>query len=572
MESQYVYQKKRSDFGRHPNFSDRVAELHIDIEPNETDRENYITRNPVHIGTQAVNILSEHEVNTDRFETAIKNVLHVEGGWPKDINPTDMEATSRFRKKVEKDENYVKTIQILGERAEQIIRQNNAIDIYEEYFSEKSQTQMQQDVPRARTVNLFRDPAEQARSAVYCAWHPDGGRMLAVAYANMGFQSKSSDVNSYVWNIENSNKPEIVLKPPSSALCLEYNPKDSHIILGGLYSGQVCIWDVRKNASLPTETTSPDISHRDPCHRALWIQSKTGTDFFSSSTDGTCKWWDTRKLSEPVEELILDITKQLDLNSALGAICLEYEPTMPTKFMVGTEQGTIITCNRKAKTAQDKLAALYQSYSGPVNSLNRNPFFPKVFLTVGEWVTRVWSEDIRDSAIVTMKNDKYHLTASCWSPTRPGVFFTANTNGSLDIWDLMVKQAEPSLHVKVSESPLCALRCQDQGRSLAVGDESGNVTLLSLSDALVDLQKEEKSSCNTLFERETRREKILESKARELKLKERERNRPKAQEEEAPTDEPEDDPLAEIADELLRVLEVERKKITKLDSTFNLDV
>ena len=71
--------------------------------------------------------------------------------------------------------------------------------------------------------------------------------------------------------------------------------------------------------------------------------------------------------------------------------------------MVGTEQGTIITCNRKAKTAQDKLAALYQSYSGPVNSLNRNPFFPKVFLSVGEWVTRVWSEDIRDSAIVTMK-------------------------------------------------------------------------------------------------------------------------------------------------------------------------
>ena len=61
------------------------------------------------------------------------------------------------------------------------------------------------------------------------------------------------------------------------------------------------------------ESTSPDISHRDACHSALWIQSKTGTDFFSSSTDGTCKWWDTRKLSEPVEELILDITKQLDV-------------------------------------------------------------------------------------------------------------------------------------------------------------------------------------------------------------------------------------------------------------------
>ena len=39
MESQYVYQKKRSDFGRHPNFSDRAAELTIDIEPNDTDIE-----------------------------------------------------------------------------------------------------------------------------------------------------------------------------------------------------------------------------------------------------------------------------------------------------------------------------------------------------------------------------------------------------------------------------------------------------------------------------------------------------------------------------------------------------
>ena len=38
-----------------------------------------------------------------------------------------MEATSRFRKKVEKDEAYQKTIIGLGSKVEQIIRQNNAI-------------------------------------------------------------------------------------------------------------------------------------------------------------------------------------------------------------------------------------------------------------------------------------------------------------------------------------------------------------------------------------------------------------------------------------------------------------
>lgn len=39
---------------------------------------------------------------------------HVEGGWPKDVNPQDLEQTIRFRKKVEKDESYINSILQLG--------------------------------------------------------------------------------------------------------------------------------------------------------------------------------------------------------------------------------------------------------------------------------------------------------------------------------------------------------------------------------------------------------------------------------------------------------------------------
>lgn len=39
--------------------------------------------------------------------------------------------------------------------------------------------------------------------------------------------------------IENPNKPEIVLKPSSPLVTLEYNPKDSHVLLGGCYNGQI---------------------------------------------------------------------------------------------------------------------------------------------------------------------------------------------------------------------------------------------------------------------------------------------------------------------------------------------
>ena len=43
-----------------------------------------------------------------------------------------------------------------------------------------------------------------------------------------------------------------------------------------------------------------------------------------------------------------------------------------------------------------------------------------------------------------------------------------------------------------------------------------------------------------------------------------------AQEEEAANEEPEENPLAEIADELERILEVEQNKFAKLESKFNL--
>ena len=53
-------------------------------------------------------------MNTERFETESRGMNHTEGGWPKDINPAEVEQTIRFRKKVEKDEVYISTVAKLG--------------------------------------------------------------------------------------------------------------------------------------------------------------------------------------------------------------------------------------------------------------------------------------------------------------------------------------------------------------------------------------------------------------------------------------------------------------------------
>lgn len=138
----------------------------------------------------------------------------------------------------------------------------------------------------------------------------------------------------------------------------------------------------RRKGSHPVEATSLDRSHRDPVWKVIWIQSKTGSECFSTSTDGIVLWWDIRKFSEPIEFMYLDPTKKQKADKAQGAYALEYESTIPTKFMAGTEHGTIIQCNRKGKTPAEKISAVFHGHYGPIYAIQRNPFFPKNFLSV----------------------------------------------------------------------------------------------------------------------------------------------------------------------------------------------
>ena len=53
-------------------------------------------------------------MNTVRYETENRGMNHTEGGWPKDINPAEVDQTIRFRKKAEKDDGYISIITRLG--------------------------------------------------------------------------------------------------------------------------------------------------------------------------------------------------------------------------------------------------------------------------------------------------------------------------------------------------------------------------------------------------------------------------------------------------------------------------
>jgi dynein intermediate chain 2 len=505
MEIVYVYSRERKDFGRPTKMQDIFPVSLFDVSVNTDQFEEHVKHRNTSRGTQSIPELSDHEANTERFESNSVGINHLEGGWPKDVDPLEAEHTIRYRKKIEKDEAYLASVRNLGENVADLLKQNLAIDLYEDYFAGRA-VDHSGEPPSAKTLSVFRDPQELKRAVTSISWYPDGARKLACAYSILQFQQQPQNMSlsSYIWDVSNPNHPELELLPASPIVCIAYNPKDAHILLGGCYNGLLQYWDDRKGGS-PVDSSPIEKSHRDPVYDVAWMQSKTGTECCSVSTDGQVFWWDIRKLGEPMEGIMLEVKGEDGVKEVHGGVTLSYDSGAgPSKFLVGTEQGSVLLCNRKAKTPGDNVASIYPGHHGPIYALECNPFASKYFLTVGDWTARIWMEDLRTPIMTTRYHSSY-LTDGCWSPTRPGVFFTTKKDGTLDIWDYFFKQNDPTFSVQVAEAGLHCLRVESQGRYIATGSFDGSTTLLEICESLAVIQQNEKQNMIQMFERETKR-------------------------------------------------------------------
>uniref|UniRef100_A0A9J7Y6M7 Dynein, axonemal, intermediate chain 2b n=2 Tax=Cyprinus carpio TaxID=7962 RepID=A0A9J7Y6M7_CYPCA len=457
----------KMDIDHSCDFSESAVE-HEDIPPDPALQEICGSE----VNTELSKDMTEVSTMTS-FEKVSQGINHVEGGWAKMINADDTEVTARYKKKYLKDEHCQHTIM--------------------------------------ETAN----PNKVKRTATSLSWHPLDYHKLAVAYSCLEFQRapKNMSFDSYIWNIEICNKPEMTLKPISPLVCLEYNHKDTHILIGGSYNGQIGYWDTR-SGSQPVQMSATEHSHKDPVYKVIWLQTKIGTETFSASTDGQVLFWDIRNMNEPTKRLVLDPSKKGNRENAFGAVSMEFENSM-AKFLVGTEQGLVVSCNRKLETTDDPIVCMYSGHHGPIYALQRNPFFPKNFLTVADWTARIWSEDIKESSIISSKYHMTYLLDGCWSPVRPSVFFTVKMDGTLDVWDILFKEKDPILSLKVCDEALYSIRVRDKDSMVCCGSQLGTVRLLKMSPDLCTLQKNEKALVSEMFERETKREKILEGQYRE---------------------------------------------------------
>jgi dynein intermediate chain 2 len=526
-EISYSYSRVRKDFGRPVEFQPNEPETITDIAPNQELKEQFVAVDPYETEVQNVAQLTESQTNTERISLKHQGQMHNEGGWPIGIDPTEFEEKLKYCKKAERDESYYTACKSLVDRCmEKNLKQNNAIDIYGSYFPDQVADQSL-GPPSVKTATVFKDPSPVKRAAVQLSWLSDG-KKLAVAYCNLRFQGNIEGMStaSHIWDVTNPNEPCETLVPQSPLCCIEYYGKDPHLIAGGSYNGVVQYWDTR-TPKRPVGRSAIEESHKDAVWDIKWLQSKSG-EILSVSTDGQAFIWDCRKPEKPTEVMTIKKFEQESLllqpktneggaKGVLGGTCIDYDAQIggPTKYMIGTEQGTVLSCNRKGKSMQDKIGSnVFNGHHGPVYGVQRNPQHPKYFLTVGDWTARLWCEDFKGSAMYTTFYHKAHLTHGCWHPQRAGVFFTTRMDGYMDVWDLQTRQSTSVLSVQVSDYALHTIKPTPEGRHIAVGAVDGTTTLLEVSPSLYTTSSSEKTSIGKMFENESTRDKNLQSQQR----------------------------------------------------------
>merc|ERR1719387_2425887 len=477
----------------------------------------YVEQTIINVTLDNIPSFSEHAVNTAQVEKKSHQMYHHEGGWPKEIEPEEAQDTMKWRKRTEKDPAFISAVKQLTKSTVSVLEQNSTIDLFEHYFHQEEPDHLVENLTM-KTVALFKDPADEKRSVTKIGWHPEGPTKMVGSYSNLRFQRMTDEMpmSSFIWDVNERNSPLTELRTNSPLVCCQYNRKNPDVLCGGAYSGVVNFYDLRKGPTVSSKSPVA-VSHYDPVFDVVWLQSKTGTELTTVSSDGQLLFWDTRELSEPMDSCVLTDGNKEDPKT-LGGVSLEWmQEAGPTKYLVGTEHGTVLSCNKKPKKAVEVSTWFgsedrggYGRHFGPVYSCKRNPFHVKFFLTVGDWCAKLWMEELKGPLLVTPYYPAF-LSAVAWSPTRAGVFFLSRHDGRIDCWDYFYRMNEVALSQKVSDASLTSVNVQSQGQLMAVGDSEGGITLLSLCESLVKPGPNEKNVIGAMFERETKREKNLEA-------------------------------------------------------------
>ncbi|UYV81510.1 DYNC1I2 [Cordylochernes scorpioides] len=330
---------------------------------------------------------------------------------------------------------------------------------------------------------FYDDHWSKNRTVTSLDWSSHFPELLATSYNSNEECPNEPDGVVLVWNLKfKKTSPEFVFHCQSSVLCARFAPFHPNLIVGGTYSGQLCLWDTRSPKRTPVQRSPLSATaHTRPVYCLQGVGSQHAHTMVSVSTDGKLCTWSLDMLSLPQETMDL---------ACGAATCLSFLAEDFDNFVVGSEEGNVYGCRRRTG-----VVATLEGHAGPVTGLNCHPSQgpTDLFLSSSiDWTAKLWSLKDPKQPLYSFEHANDCVYDVCWSPTHPALFACIDGAGILDLWNLNHDTELPVTSTAVEGSPaLNRVAWTPTGNQVVVGDDMGKVWIYSVGDHLATPKSDE---------------------------------------------------------------------------------
>ncbi|NXS92444.1 WDR34 protein, partial [Jacana jacana] len=377
------------------------------------------------------------------------------------------------------------------------------------------------------------------------SWNATGS-VVACSYGRLDGGDWSTE-KSYVctWNLDrrglNPQCPDLVVDVPSSVMCVAFHPSQPALIAGGLFSGELVVWDTsRREDPVIWRTGMTDDTHTDPVYQVDWLpdaKHRNHHRLLSVSTDGQILVWREERegrlaLAEGFALVAQQVPCRAQLKKvawgdvAIGVTSLSFSHFDPHVFVVGVEGGYSLKCSMAAETLalhrsgssvplRAPAELTFSPHSGPVYSVSCSPFHRQVlpvntsavgwtqnlFLSCGTDGHVHLHSLLQTQPLLSLQLSKKYLFCVRWSPVRPLVFAAASGEGAVHLFDFEKSLQKPVLSIKqgAGKHPVyCAEFSRGQSGLLATGDAAGTVRVWQLSSGFTEQGPRERNRLEQL--------------------------------------------------------------------------
>ncbi|CAG8500152.1 10640_t:CDS:2, partial [Acaulospora colombiana] len=147
--------------------------------------------------------------------------------------------------------------------------------------------------------SFFDDQWSKNRSVTDVNWSKKNPELVVASYNKNPIAMNEPDGVVLVWSLRLLERPEFIFHSQSDVLTTAFSEFHPTLVIGGTYSGQIVLWDMRAKSLPVLKTPLSSNGHTHPVYSMQMVGTQNAHNLVTASTDGLVCSWQLDMLAQP---------------------------------------------------------------------------------------------------------------------------------------------------------------------------------------------------------------------------------------------------------------------------------